>query len=480
MRIRILLAVLIALVCAVGAWAQSAQVFVPQTDGWRVQLGDDPAWASPSFDDSSWTLSSLDFASIPRGFLAGRSRWYRKRIHLPDHPGAMQILVTSYDGSYDAYVDGRRVSPAIQSSLRWRDRVTSIFPAGQILPRKHTAGRQLHLSSSVQFAADQFDSCKYRVVGERGKRDTMNSRSCRWMIVSALVIAAPIAWAQCAPVSGAQNIAALKQQADQGKATAQCSLGVMYDFGYGVPQDYAQAAVWFRKAAKQGNAEAEYYLGSLYDFGKGVPQDDTQAALWYRKAADQGDADAQENLGDMYLHGQGVPQDAKQAAAWYHKAAEHFRKAAEQGDAYAQSKLGYSYDSGKGVPQDDTQAALWYRKAAEQGYAEAELQLGHLYLDGHGVPQDAAKATAWYRKAAEQGDNGALCSLGDMYLDGKGVPQDFAEAYFWLDLAAVGRSGDEWLAKHRDEAASHLTPADLSREQERARKWFEAHPAKPQ
>jgi hypothetical protein len=130
MRIRILLAVLIALVCAAGAWAQSAQVFVPQTDGWRVQLGDDPAWAGPSFDDSSWTLSSLDFASIPRWFLAGRSRWYRKRVHLPDHPGAMQILVTSYDGSYDAYVDGRRVSPAIQSSLRWRNRVTCIFPAG--------------------------------------------------------------------------------------------------------------------------------------------------------------------------------------------------------------------------------------------------------------------------------------------------------------------------------------------------------------
>jgi len=142
MRIRILLAVSIALAFAAGAWAQSAQVlvpgawpqsaqvFVPQTDGWRVQLGDDPAWASPSFDDSSWTLTGLNRASTPRWFLAGRSRWYRKRIHLPDQPGAMQILVTSYDGSYEVYVDGRRVSPAIQSSLRWQAAVTRIFPAG--------------------------------------------------------------------------------------------------------------------------------------------------------------------------------------------------------------------------------------------------------------------------------------------------------------------------------------------------------------
>jgi TPR repeat protein len=63
------------------------------------------------------------------------------------------------------------------------------------------------------------------------------------------------------------------------------------------------------------------------------------------------------------------------------------------------------------------------------------------------------------------------------------VPQDFAEAYFWFDLAAAGNvSGvtQKDTAKTRDDAASHLTPADLSREQERARKWFEDHPAKPQ
>ena len=128
MRIRILLVVSIALVIAAGAWAQSAQVFVPQTDGWRVQRGDDPAWASPTFDDSSWTLTSLEFVSVPRWFLDGRSRWYRKRIHLPEQPGAMQILVTTQDRSYEVYVDGRRVSPAIQSSLRWTNLVTRIFP----------------------------------------------------------------------------------------------------------------------------------------------------------------------------------------------------------------------------------------------------------------------------------------------------------------------------------------------------------------
>ena len=61
-----------------------------------------------------------------------------------------------------------------------------------------------------------------------------------------------------------------------------------------------------------------------------------------------------------------------------------------------------------------------------------------------------------------------------------GVPHDYADAYFWLDLAAAGKLMDaEQVAKCRDIIASDLTPADLSRAQERARKWFEAHQAKP-
>ncbi len=69
---------------------------------------------------------------------------------------------------------------------------------------------------------------------------------------------------------------------------------------------------------------------------------------------------------------------------------------------------------------------------------------------------------------------------------GQGVPQDYAEAYFWYYLAAASEpdaSDTEQVAHLRDEAATHLAPADLSREQERARKWFdtrfEAHQAKP-
>ena len=81
---------------------------------------------------------------------------------------------------------------------------------------------------------------------------------------------------------------------------AQYNLGLMYDNGEGVPQDYAEAVKWYRLAAEQGHAKAQYNLGLMYDNGEGVPQDYAEAVKWYRLAAEQGDAAAQTNLGCMY------------------------------------------------------------------------------------------------------------------------------------------------------------------------------------
>ena len=117
------------------------------------------------------------------------------------------------------------------------------------------------------------------------------------------------------------RIDALRALAEQGDAEAQRNLGIMYDNGQGVPQDYAEAARWFRLAADQGVASAQFNLGVMYDDGRGVPQDDVQAVRWYRLAADQGDARAQNELGFMYTLGEGVPQDYVQAHMWLNLAA---------------------------------------------------------------------------------------------------------------------------------------------------------------
>jgi hypothetical protein len=77
----------------------------------------------------------------------------------------------------------------------------------------------------------------------------------------------------------------------------------------------AVAGPW--EDAFRGDAAAQMKLGDIYANGQGVPQDYGEAARWYRLAANQGDAKAQHRLGDMYFNGQGVPKDFGEAARWY-------------------------------------------------------------------------------------------------------------------------------------------------------------------
>ncbi|MGZ4976418.1 MAG: J domain-containing protein [Methylobacter sp.] len=88
----------------------------------------------------------------------------------------------------------------------------------------------------------------------------------------------------------AEAFSIYQQLANQGHAKAQFNLGVMYDQGQYVTQDYAQAASWYQKAAEQGNANAQYNLAHKYKLGQGVTKDDTQAAYWYRRAAEEANA----------------------------------------------------------------------------------------------------------------------------------------------------------------------------------------------
>ena len=62
-----------------------------------------------------------------------------------------------------------------------------------------------------------------------------------------------------------------------------------------MPQDYAAAVTWWRKAADQGLASAQYNLGVMYANGQGVPQDYIQAHMWFNLATAQNDANAAKN-----------------------------------------------------------------------------------------------------------------------------------------------------------------------------------------
>lgn len=148
------------------------------------------------------------------------------------------------------------------------------------------------------------------------------------MILRLLVVGL---WSLCL-VSYGEDLSALRQQAEQGNARAQCRLGDRFFLGQEVSQDYTEAVKWYRLAAEQGDDKAQCNLGFCLGNGQGVPKDQKEAVKWFRLAAEQGNAEAQYNLGFCLSNGQGVPQDRQEAVKWY-------RLAAEQGNMTAKSAL---------------------------------------------------------------------------------------------------------------------------------------------
>lgn len=136
--------------------------------------------------------------------------------------------------------------------------------------------------------------------------------------------------------------------AEKGDPAAQRQLGLIYEYGKGVKQDFKLAAGWYRKAADQGMAEAQILLGMLYRDGKGMARDEEQAFKWFHEAAGQGTAAAQLFLASQYVKrfdAKGQAEDAVRAAEWN-------RKAATQGDANGLLRLAWHYDKGIGVARN--------------------------------------------------------------------------------------------------------------------------------
>jgi hypothetical protein len=71
--------------------------------------------------------------------------------------------------------------------------------------------------------------------------------------------------------------------AEQGHVAAQFNLGVLFENGLGVAQDYAEAARWYMKAAEQGDEQAQYNVAVLYEKGIGLSLDLEKARYWYGK-----------------------------------------------------------------------------------------------------------------------------------------------------------------------------------------------------
>jgi TPR repeat protein len=145
--------------------------------------------------------------------------------------------------------------------------------------------------------------------------------------------------------------------------------------------------------AQAGDGSSQYFLGMAYQEGNGVPQDFFEALRWLGKAADREIAKAQHAVGELYESGALGLSNTGESSRW-------FERAANQGFVQSQKKLAAANQR---IGKMEV-AARWYQKLAEQGDATSQYELGMMYVRGIGVPRDVALGHHWLNVAGAKGE----------------------------------------------------------------------------
>lgn len=194
---------------------------------------------------------------------------------------------------------------------------------------------------------------------------------------------------------------------DAGYSKGQYNLGMCYELGQGVLQDYVKAAVCFGRAAKQGHPQAQYKLGTYHLEGRGnVKQCQKTALTLITQAANAGVTQAQSYLG-VYHMTNGKPDP--------HRAVMFLQEAAIKKDPEAQYHLGMCYEFGWGVETNQPRAAHLYHSAASKDHASSLYALGLFHEEGlGGLPENSHQARELFTKASSLGCEKATERLLEM------------------------------------------------------------------
>ena len=279
-----------------------------------------------------------------------------------------------------------------------------------------------------------------------------------------------------------------EQQAEKGDPRAQFNLAARLE----QEKKYDEAIKWYARAAAQDFRPAELNLAQMYEKGWGVKQDNAEARRRYRRLSDLGDNEARWraarlaaadgdtaealklydrlmrddeyrallDVGQMNEEGRGAPKNLQRALELYERAADRspwaraklgilylesknypkariwLQRAANDRNAAALNNLGLMHDRGLGGKPDYTAARDLYLRALGAGNQQAYGNLENLFAEGRGAPSGPA-AVDWYRRGAAVGITSAMYKLGRIYARGEGgVPRDEKAAVELLMRAA--------------------------------------------
>ena len=116
-------------------------------DQWRFQVGDDPAWADPNFDDSAWTKIDLTQSFAEQGIEGYTGyAWYRLRLRpapvpdsgvlslallvVPNSVGQLQVIA---NGVEVGRTQGMRDRPAMYQSPPFKVAISQAAADGTVV-----------------------------------------------------------------------------------------------------------------------------------------------------------------------------------------------------------------------------------------------------------------------------------------------------------------------------------------------------------
>jgi uncharacterized protein len=121
--------------------------------------------------------------------------------------------------------------------------------------------------------------------------------------------------------------------------------------------NYEKALEKLMPLAKNGHAAAQYNIGVMHEWGNGVPKNNVEALKWYSISANLSHKDAQNNLGAMYSKGEGTEQNFIEALKWFIISAKNGSEGGQKNIRIVEKRMTYEQ-----ISQAQKLANDWMRK----------------------------------------------------------------------------------------------------------------------
>jgi Stage II sporulation protein E (SpoIIE) len=126
------------------------QTLVSLDGPWRFHPGDDPSWAKPDYDDTTWSLF-YPLKPWPGQRFSGTA-WFRAKVRVPANAGPLALYLFYIDDSHQIFADGQLITSA--GGMPPHPRSYGISPSTLAVPVHHPGDQAYTLTLAIRVWLD--------------------------------------------------------------------------------------------------------------------------------------------------------------------------------------------------------------------------------------------------------------------------------------------------------------------------------------